>query len=103
MLTGRTPFFAETPYRVYQNIEQARVAFPKDMAKADAGLIGDLLNVSEASRPGASGEESLRRHPYFRGVDWKSVHLGLLQPGIFPTTMVDGGDNTSSYFVFTLL
>ena len=91
MLTGRTPFFAETPYRVYQNIEQGRVAFPKDMAKADAGLVGDLLNVSEASRPGAGGEESLRRHPYFRGVDWYTVGRELLEPGIKPFAVERGG------------
>ena len=93
MLTGASPFAADTAYRVYQNIEQGRLVVPKDVNSTDAALIRQLLVESEASRPGAGGEASLRRHSYFKGVDWNAVERELLEPGIKPAATVDGGND----------
>ena len=91
MLTGVSPFAAETHYRVYQNIERGRFVVPKEMANLDAELVKQLLSDSEASRPGAGGAATLRRHPYFHGVDWMAVERELLEPGIKPFAVANGG------------
>ena len=91
MLTGLSPFAADTAYRVYQNIEQGRLVIPKDVNSTDAALIRQLLVEAEASRPGAGGEASLRRHSYFKCVDWNAVERELLEPGIKPFAVANGG------------
>ena len=93
MLTGTSPFAADSYYRVYQNIEQRRFSIPKEMENADAALIRQFLVESEASRPGVGGEASLRRNAYFQGVDWYAVERELLEPGIKPFAVVNGGSN----------
>jgi serine/threonine protein kinase len=91
LLTGTTPFCADSCYKVYQNIEHRRLVFPKGIASTDAALISDLLAVVETRRPGATGEASLRKHAYFKGVDWYSVERELLVPILKPHVTEEGG------------
>ncbi len=76
MLVGYPPFFSENPSETCQKIVNWKKYFtiPLDAnlsLEAD-NLIRRLVTVPEA-RLGVNGSEEIKKHPFFRGVDWDNI------------------------------
>lgn len=87
MLTGVTPFAAETPEAMYDRVLYDDLLFPKTMEPEAMDLIAGLLERDPLERLGAGfgGVFELRTHAYFaQHLNWKDVHAKRIQPRYVP-------------------
>ncbi|KAJ0244207.1 3-phosphoinositide-dependent protein kinase 1 [Hirschfeldia incana] len=75
MLSGTSPFKDASEWLIFQRIIARDIKFPNHFSEAARDLIDRLLDTDPSRRPGAGSEgyASLKRHPFFKGVDWKNV------------------------------
>ncbi|KAD2804757.1 hypothetical protein R6Q59_029826 [Mikania micrantha] len=100
MLSGSSPFKDASEWLIFQRIIARDVRFPDYFSKDARDLIDKLLDTDPVKRPGAGpdGYDSLKNHPFFRGIDWhdtrsKSPPRLVLEKG--PTSSFSsGGDDT---------
>jgi hypothetical protein len=76
MLIGYPPFFSDNPTETCQKIIKWKqyFKFPEDpkISPEAENLIRKLMSPSE-TRLGLSGSTEIKKHPFFRGLDWESV------------------------------
>mmetsp|Transcript_29627 Transcript_29627/g.64665 ORF Transcript_29627/g.64665 Transcript_29627/m.64665 type:complete len:494 (-) Transcript_29627:208-1689(-) len=76
MLVGKPPFKGETEYLTFQKVVNFEMMpFPDHVPEAAKDLILKLLVTDQDQRLGAGprGQEELRSHPFFEGVDWENI------------------------------
>ncbi|XP_039850172.1 3-phosphoinositide-dependent protein kinase 2-like isoform X2 [Panicum virgatum] len=75
MLSGSSPFKDATEWLIFQRIIARDIKFPEYFSDEARDLIDKLLDVDPSKRPGAGpdGYSSLKKHPFFRGIDWKDL------------------------------
>ncbi|EHB11629.1 Serine/threonine-protein kinase PRKX [Heterocephalus glaber] len=97
MLSGFPPFFDDNPFGIYQKILAGRIDFPRHLDFSAKDLIKKLLVVDRTRRLGnmKNGAEDVKRHRWFRAVDWDSVPQRKLKPPIVPKLSGDG--DTSNF------
>lgn len=75
-LTGIPPFNDESPGKIFENILEHKITWPSipdEMSNEAAMLIRALLNPDPAARLGTKSADDVKRHPFFRGVNWESA------------------------------
>ncbi|SAM04911.1 hypothetical protein [Absidia glauca] len=87
MLAGYPPFFDDNSFGVYEKILAGKVQFPAHFDPLAKDLLKRLLVGDRSKRLGnlKSGSEDVKRHKWFRGVDWiglldKSVRAPIIPP-----------------------
>ncbi|KAH0504125.1 cAMP-dependent protein kinase catalytic subunit PRKX isoform X1 [Microtus ochrogaster] len=97
MLSGFPPFFDDNPFGIYQKILACKIDFPRHLDFTSKDLIKKLLVVDRTRRLGSmkNGVEDIKRHRWFRGVEWESVPQRKLKPPIVPKLSGDG--DTSNF------
>ncbi|KAI7879790.1 kinase-like protein [Lichtheimia hyalospora FSU 10163] len=77
MLAGYPPFFDDNSFGIYEKILAGRVQFPSHFDFLAKDLLKRLLVGDRTKRLGnlKGGPEDIKRHKWFRGVDW----IGLLE------------------------
>uniref|UniRef100_A0A0E0JRN2 non-specific serine/threonine protein kinase n=1 Tax=Oryza punctata TaxID=4537 RepID=A0A0E0JRN2_ORYPU len=75
MLSGSSPFKDASEWLIFQRIIARDLKIPEYFSDDARDLIDKLLDVDPSKRPGAGpdGYVSLKKHPFFRGIDWKSI------------------------------
>ncbi|KAL3532502.1 hypothetical protein ACH5RR_006023 [Cinchona calisaya] len=74
MLQGEMPFGSWRESELtYARIAKGQLTLPQTLSHEAVDLITKLLEVDESSRLGTEGVNSLKRHPWFDGVDWEGV------------------------------
>nr|AML78399.1 putative LOV domain-containing protein [Trianthema portulacastrum] len=76
MLYGYTPFRGKTRQKTFTNILRKDVKFPasKQVSLNVKQLIYQLLQKDPKTRLGAcEGANEIKRHPYFRGINWALI------------------------------
>lgn len=74
MLVGYPPFCSETPAETYRKVMNWRetLQFPSDVIiSADAK---DLIRRLLCGVPDRLSAEDIKKHPFFKGVDWERLH-----------------------------
>jgi len=77
-LTGIPPFNDETPEKIFQNILDRDIPWPvvpDEMSEDAQDLINQLLNPDPALRLGANGVDEIKRHPFFKDINWDTLYL----------------------------
>ena len=76
MIVGYPPFFSENPSETCQKIVKWKQYFsiPLDanLSLEAENLIRKLVTAPE-QRLGFNGADEIKRHPFFKGLDWKNV------------------------------
>jgi serine/threonine protein kinase len=69
------PFFDDNPFGIYEKILAGKIQFPPHFEPAAKDLIKRLLTADRTKRLGnlRGGSEDVKRHKWFRGVDWQSL------------------------------
>ncbi|KAG8071354.1 hypothetical protein GUJ93_ZPchr0006g41148 [Zizania palustris] len=98
MLYGRTPFRGRSRRETFHRVLAARPEMPGEPTPL-RDLIARLLEKDPGKRLGAHG---VRRHAFFRGVDWDRV-LDVARPPFIPTPDDDAGDSTEALDVEKVL
>ena len=87
MLVGVTPFCAEDPFSIYRNIVANDLKYPMLVEPVAKDLISNLLNSKPIERLGygPNGVDSVKRHRWFRSVDWAQVINKSIAPPFVPS------------------
>ncbi|KAI7862374.1 camp-dependent protein kinase 9 [Spinellus fusiger] len=80
MLAGYPPFFGENSFEIYEKILANKVQYPSHFDLLAKDLLKRFLISDRNKRLGnlQSGSEDIKRHKWFRGVDW----IGLLEKNV---------------------
>ncbi|KAL5744366.1 hypothetical protein ACOSQ2_027482 [Xanthoceras sorbifolium] len=76
LLVGIPPFNAKTPQQIFDNIMNRDIPWPKvpEEITYDAyDLIEKLLTENPVQRLGATGAREVKRHPFFRDINWDTL------------------------------
>lgn len=96
LLTGIPPFNAEHPQTIFDNILNCKIPWPgvpEEMSYEAMDLIDKLLTEDPNQRLGAKGAAEVKRHPFFKDINWDT--LQRQKAAFVPTS--DGALDTS-YF-----
>lgn len=86
MMCGYPPYYDETPFGVYQKVLVGKIEFPKHMDDYSKDIVKRLLIPDKLQRLGCIGEgaEDIKRHKFFRGVDFPVLARRRIVPPIVP-------------------
>ncbi|XP_060203426.1 probable serine/threonine protein kinase IRE isoform X2 [Lycium barbarum] len=76
LLVGVPPFNAEHPQQIFDNIINRDIPWPKipeEMSLEAYDLINKLLHENPVQRLGATGAGEVKRHPFFRHINWDTL------------------------------
>ncbi|OWZ29198.1 protein kinase A [Cryptococcus neoformans AD2-60a] len=86
MLAGYPPFFDDHPLGIYEKILRGDIAFPSHIDPFAKDLIRGLLTADRSKRLGnlRGGAKDVMGHPWFAGVDWRSLERKEIGAPIVP-------------------
>ncbi|XP_067007437.1 cAMP-dependent protein kinase catalytic subunit 3 [Anabrus simplex] len=92
MLAGYPPFFDDNPFGIYEKILAGKIEWPRHIDPVAKDLIKKLLVQDRTKRLGnmKNGAEDVKRHRWFKGIDWQDVYYRKLKPPIVPRVSFDG-------------
>jgi len=78
MITGYPPFNGSTPHEVFENIRSWKTVLPKTIAYYRDYLSDQFLDLvlgllCEPERRLGSDIEVIKRHPFFKGIEWDNL------------------------------
>ncbi|XP_051142972.1 probable serine/threonine protein kinase IRE isoform X2 [Andrographis paniculata] len=76
LLVGIPPFNAENPQKIFDNIINRNITWPKipeEMSYEAYDLINKLLNENPVQRLGATGAGEVKSHPFFKDINWDTL------------------------------
>ncbi|KAF8513085.1 kinase-like domain-containing protein [Gautieria morchelliformis] len=83
--TGLPPFYDENVNTMYQRILRDPLNFPNDMHPDAKSIMTGLLSRDPAKRLGVNGGEEIKRHPFFKTIDWNRLLAKKIQPPFKPS------------------
>ena len=97
MLAGYPPFYDENPFGIYQKILAGKIEFPRHFDINAKDLIKKLLTADRTKRFGClkSGADDIKKHKWFKGVDWGKVFSRKVKPPYVP--VVRAANDTSNF------
>jgi len=80
MIVGQPPYYKNNRKELFENIMSGPLRIPQSMSMDARDLILNLLNRNPKKRLGAGPEDAneLKRHAFFKGIDWNVVDAGKL-------------------------
>jgi serine/threonine-protein kinase Psk1 len=87
LLTGASPFRANNEAKVTQKILKQKITFPFFLSPDARDLLTRLLRKDPRKRLGAcmpKDMETIKKHRFFRKIDWKKLELREVEPPIKP-------------------
>jgi len=81
-----SPFPLPLPSGIYQKILAGQLEFPRSFDPVAKDLVRKLLQPDRTARFGClrDGAEDIKRHKWFRGLDWFSVFCRSYKPPYVP-------------------
>lgn len=73
MLVGIPPFFSCNKDLLFENIQKARLKFPKFVSPLAQSLISRLMDRNPKQRLGVNGADEVKQHPFFASIDWRAM------------------------------
>ncbi|KAL3617615.1 putative serine/threonine protein kinase ireh1 [Castilleja foliolosa] len=76
MIVGIPPFNAEHPQKIFDNILNRKIPWPRvpdEMSSGAYDLIDRLLTEDPNLRLGAVGASEVKNHPFFRDINWDTL------------------------------
>ncbi|KAL3825181.1 hypothetical protein ACJIZ3_021210 [Penstemon smallii] len=74
MLQGEMPFGSWRESELtFARIVKGQLTLPETFSLESIDLITKLLEVDESARLGSQGIDSIKAHPWFKGIDWKGL------------------------------
>jgi cGMP-dependent protein kinase 1 len=97
MLASMPPFYDNDPMRTYNKILEGNIEYPRHFSPEAVSLIGGLLHPKPTKRLGVvkGGARLIKRHPWFKGFDWRALFHRTMTPPIVPK--VNGNDDLSNF------
>ena len=80
MIAGLPPFYDRNRQTMYRKILEAPLEPPAFMSAEAADLCAKLLVREPTARLGYGGGAEIKRHAFFRGIDWAKLERVELEP-----------------------
>jgi novel protein kinase C epsilon type len=80
MLTGELPFYSHNYEELNQKILHDEVDIPDDMSPAAVLIVLKLLRKDPERRLGSDSDNTVRQHPFFKGIDWEALEEKRVKP-----------------------
>lgn len=102
MLTGLPPFYSQNINVMYQKILNGELRFPSYIDSDAQSLLEGLLtrDVDKRLGSGPNGSENVKKHPFFRSLDWDKLDRKEIDPPYKPAVQ-DEHDTSQIDTVFT--
>jgi len=83
MLAGYPPYYAESPFEIYQKILSGQLEFARHFDDNAKELLKRLLTADRLKRIGClkSGAEDIKKHKWFRGLNWAALYNKQMEAG----------------------
>ncbi|KAI4336069.1 hypothetical protein L6164_014644 [Bauhinia variegata] len=97
MLTGKPPYTHSDRKKLQEKIIKEKMKLPPYLSSEAHSLLKGLLQKDPAKRlgSGAHGDEQIKRHKWFRSINWKKLEAREVQPKFKPD--VNGEDCTANF------
>ncbi|OZJ01641.1 hypothetical protein BZG36_05292 [Bifiguratus adelaidae] len=97
MLLGQSPFRGEDEDEIFDAILEDEILYPINMSRDSVSICTRLLNRDPERRLGSSkaDAEEIKRHPFFRGVNWDDMLAKKVPPPFYPS--INGRIDTSNF------
>ncbi|XP_031620795.1 cAMP-dependent protein kinase catalytic subunit 3 [Contarinia nasturtii] len=97
MLCGFPPFYADNPFGIYEKILNGKYEWPCLVDPIAKDLVKKLLVPDRTRRLGnmKNGSEDIRRHRWFKNLNWDDVYNQRITPPIKPKITTEG--DTSNF------
>lgn len=84
MLTGLPPFYSQNINIMYQKILNSELRFPSYVSSEAQSLLDGLLTRDPTKRLGTSDAAEIKKHPFFRSIDWDKLFKKEVEPTFKP-------------------
>ncbi|XP_057193806.1 serine/threonine-protein kinase N2 [Triplophysa rosa] len=97
MLVGESPFPGDDEEEVFDSIVNDEVRYPRFLSTEAISIMRRLLRRNPERRLGAGERdaEEVKRHPFFRNMDWAALLAKKTQPPFVPT--IKGREDVSNF------
>ncbi|XP_036409833.1 serine/threonine-protein kinase N2-like isoform X2 [Megalops cyprinoides] len=97
MLVGESPFPGDDEEEVFDSIVNDEVRYPRFLSTEAISIMRRLLRRNPERRLGAGERdaEEVKKHPFFRNVDWTALLAKKVKPPFVPT--VQGREDVSNF------
>ncbi|XP_058838446.1 cAMP-dependent protein kinase catalytic subunit PRKX [Topomyia yanbarensis] len=92
MLVGYPPFYDDNPFGIYEKILSGKIEWSRHIEPTAKDLVKKLLVQDRTKRLGnmKNGAEDVKRHRWFKHLDWDVVIKRQLKPPIVPKFVNEG-------------
>ncbi|KAG0053495.1 Serine/threonine kinase [Gryganskiella cystojenkinii] len=99
MLLGQSPFRGDDEDEIFEAILEDEILYPINMSRDSVSILQKLLTRDPEKRLGSgkTDAEEIKRHPFFKGVNWQDILDKKVPPPFFPR--VRGPTDTSNFDV----
>lgn len=80
LIAGRPPFRAPSDFLVFQKVSAGDYKYPNGFPESPKNLIDQLLVLDPQKRLGATSFPALKVHPFFKDINWDTIHSALPPP-----------------------
>lgn len=100
MLTGHPPFFDSYPFGIYEKILAGKIEWTRQFDPVAKDLVKKLLAQDRTKRLGnmKNGAEDVKRHRWFKEIDWTEVYCKRLKPPIVPQVKYEGDTTNFDHY-----
>ncbi|WCJ27858.1 protein-serine kinase 1 [Euphorbia peplus] len=86
MLTGKPPYTGGNRDKIQQKIVKDKIKLPSFLSSEAHSLLKGLLQKEAGRRlaSGSTGSEEIKRHKWFKGVNWKKLDSREIKPSFCP-------------------
>ncbi|KAL1022894.1 hypothetical protein UPYG_G00033850 [Umbra pygmaea] len=97
MLVGESPFPGDDEEEVFDSIVNDEVRYPRFLSTEAISIMRRLLRRNPERRLGAGEKdaEEVKRHPFFRSIDWDGLLAKKVRPEFIPT--IKGREDVSNF------
>ncbi|KAJ6237716.1 non-specific serine/threonine protein kinase [Anaeramoeba flamelloides] len=94
MLTGRPPFIAENRNEMFRAIIQDQPVYPNYLSEEAIDIISRFLQKNPDKRLGSQGFSEIKKHKFFKKIDWKKLNNKKIVPPFKPIVKNDPNDTS---------
>jgi serine/threonine protein kinase len=86
MLLGQSPFHGDDEEEIFDSILEDEVLYPINMSRDSVSILQKLLTREPERRLGSgpTDAEEIKRHPFFKTVDWQAMLDKKIPPPFVP-------------------
>lgn len=89
MLTGLPPFYSKDRDKLFNNIKTGNIKYPVYLSKDSIAILNALFTHDPDKRLGSDGVDKIKKHPFFKNIDWDAIFAKKIKPPFIPRISSD--------------